>query len=128
MTTFQHAITWFEIGSSNLDRSDAFYGAVLGRSMARREPMGPSQGSVFNYKAPEGVGGALMQGPSSPRPGAGGTLVYLDASPSLDAALARASQAGGSIALPKQALPPGMGFFAHIIDPDGNRVGLHAMA
>lgn len=29
-------------------------------------------------------------------------------------------------ALPRQALPPGMGFFAHITDLDGNRVGLHA--
>ncbi len=33
---------------------------------------------------------------------------------------------GGKIALPRQALPPGMGFFAHIHDLDGNRVGLHA--
>ena len=56
------------------------------------------------------------------------TLVYLDASPSLDAALARVTQAGGRIALERQALPPGMGFFAHITDLDGNRVGLHALA
>ena len=33
---------------------------------------------------------------------------------------------GGKVALPRQALPPGMGFFAHIHDLDGNRVGLHA--
>jgi len=26
-----------------------------------------------------------------------------------------------------QALPPGMGFFAHNTDLDGNRVGLHAL-
>jgi predicted enzyme related to lactoylglutathione lyase len=58
----------------------------------------------------------------------GGTLVYLDASPSLDAALTRAVAAGGRVALPRQALPPGMGFFAHIVDLDGNRVGLHADA
>jgi predicted enzyme related to lactoylglutathione lyase len=35
--------------------------------------------------------------------------------------------AGGEIALPKTALPPGLGFFAHIIDSEGNRVGLHAL-
>lgn len=34
---------------------------------------------------------------------------------------------GGAIALRRQALPPGMGFFAHIHDLDGSHVGLHAM-
>ena len=32
------------------------------------------------------------------------------------------------LASPRVALPPGMGFFAHIIDLDGNREGLHALA
>jgi uncharacterized protein len=127
----QHAVTWFEIGCSDLTRSEAFYGAVLNRKMDRREDMGPSTGSVFPYQTgPSNIGGCLMQGISSPRPvaGGGGTLVYLDASPSLGAALTRVVPAGGSIALPSQALPEGMGFFAHIMDPDGNRVGLHAMS
>jgi uncharacterized protein len=70
----------------------------------------------------------LLCGPTAPKPSAGGTLVYLDASPSLDAALARVTQAGGKIAMPRQALPPGLGFIAHITDLDGNRVGLHALA
>ena len=42
--------------------------------------------------------------------------------------MSRAIKAGGQIVLPRQALPPGMGFFAHITDLDGNRVGLHALA
>jgi len=41
--------------------------------------------------------------------------------------LTRAVAQGGSVALPRTALPPGMGFFAHITDLDGNRVGLHAL-
>ena len=93
----------------------------------RREAMGPSEGAVFPYEG-EGTGGALMAGPTAPSPSGGGTLVYLDASPSLDAALARVTAAGGQVALGRQALPPGMGFFAHITDLDGNRVGLHALA
>lgn len=123
-----NAISWFEIPTTQLDKAQAFYESVLGHTM-RREPMGPSQGAVFAYD-PEGngTGGALLMGPSAPAPSAGGTLVYLDASPSLDAALKRVTAAGGRIALPRQALPPGMGFFAHITDLDGNRVGLHAMA
>jgi uncharacterized protein len=126
-TSTANAVSWFEIGVRDLSRAEAFYETVLGRKMLRREPMGPSEGSIFNY-AGDGVGGALLCGPSAPQAGAGGTLIYLDASPSIDAALARVSQAGGTVALPKQALPPGMGFFAHVTDPDGNRLGLHALA
>ncbi|APW44646.1 VOC family protein [Rhodoferax saidenbachensis] len=124
-TAPSNAITWFEIGCRNLAQSQAFFEAVTARPM-RREAMGPSEGAVFTY-AGEGVGGALMCGPTAPAPGASGTLVYLDCSPSLDAALARAVAAGGKVAVPRQALPPGMGFFAHVQDIDGNRIGLHAM-
>ena len=126
----KNAISWFEIPTTQLQQAQAFYESVLGRKM-HREPMGPSEGAVFPYggeREAMGVGGALMAGPRALVPGSGGTLVYLDASPSLDAALARVTAAGGRIALPRQALPPGMGFFAHFIDLDGNRVGLHALA
>ena len=123
-----NAISWFEIPTQQLDQAQTFYESVLGRPM-RREAMGPSQGAVFAYdKEAGGVGGALMMGPSAPALAAGGTLAYLDASPALDAALARVEAAGGRVVLPRQALPPGMGFFAHITDLDGNRVGLHALA
>lgn len=125
-TALKNAIAWFEIGVTNLSRSQSFYETVLACEM-RPEAMGPSQGAVFPYQG-EGVGGALMCGPSAPKAGAGGALVYLDATPSLDAALARVTAAGGQVALPRQALPPGMGFFAHITDLDGNRVGLHSLA
>ena len=122
------AISWFEIPTTQIDKAQAFYESVMGRAM-RRETMGPSQGAVFDYdKSGDGVGGALMMGPTAPAKSGGDTLVYLDASPSLDDALARVVKAGGHIALPRQALPPGMGFFAHITDLDGNRVGLHALA
>ncbi|MBP9907300.1 MAG: VOC family protein [Rhodoferax sp.] len=122
-----NALSWFEIPTTQLDQAQAFYEAVLQRPM-RREAMGPSQGAVFAYDmAAGGVGGALMMGPTAPALATGGTLVYLDASPSLDAALERTLVAGGKVALPRQALPPGMGSFAHITDLDGNRVGLHAL-
>ena len=123
----KNAISWFEIPTAQLDQAQVFYEAVLDRPM-RREDMGPSQGAVFAYDMRgDGVGGALMMGPTAPALASGGTLIYLDAAPSLDAALARVVAAGGQIALPRKALPPGMGFFAHITDLDGNRVGLHSL-
>ena len=122
----KNAISWFEIPSTQLNQAQAFFETVLACKM-RRESMGPSENAVFPYGG-EGVGGAIMAGPTAPQPSADGTLIYLDASPSLDAVLARVSSAGGHIAMPRQALPPGMGFIAHITDLDGNRVGLHALA
>ena len=124
----KNAITWFEIGTANLKTATAFYEALLGHPM-RLEMMGPSEGAVFAYdESADGVGGALLCGPTAPPPSAAGTLVYLDASPSLDAALVRVTKAGGQIVMPRVDLPPGLGFIAHITDLDGNRVGLHALA
>lgn len=122
------AIHWFEIPATDLDRAQRFYETVLACNL-RREPMGPGLGAVFPYQRDTGgVGGALLCGPNAGTPAASGTLVYLDGGEALDATLARVVPAGGQIALPRQALPPGMGFFAHIIDTEGNRVGLHALA
>ena len=126
-STVKSAITWFEIPTINLAKSQAFYETVLACKMLP-EDMGPSQGAVFPYQGDQGVGGALLCGPTASKPGTSGSLVYLDASPLLDAAVSRALAAGATLACPRVALPPGMGYFAHIFDLDGNRVGLHALA
>ena len=120
----QHnALNWFEIPVRDLDRAQAFYATLLGAPL-RREQMGEQTLAVFTYEEP-GVGGCLLAGsPAQPSPQ--GTIVYLNAAPSLDAALARAEAAGGRIATPKVQLPGDMGAFAHIVDTEGNRIGLHA--
>lgn len=59
-------------------------------------------------------------------PSATGTIVYLSATGRLDRALALVAAAGGRIETPRTALPDGMGDVAHIIDTEGNCVGLHA--
>lgn len=126
MTQPRHAINWFEIPVRELDRAQRFYEAVLERPMTR-ETMGSEQMALF--AADEGgVKGCLNIGAEAVAPSAAGTRVYLDASPSIDAALARVARAGGRVATPKVALPEGMGFFAHIADTEGNVVGLHALA
>jgi len=126
LSTPTHAGKWFEIPAPDLARSQAFFETVLQRRL-RHEVMGPNTIAVFPY-ADGGASGCLHSGAGMLQPGQSGTLVYLDCNPSLDAALARVQAAGGSIASAKRALPPGMGFIAHIIDVAGNRVGLHALA
>lgn len=124
----KNAINWFEIPTTQLDQAQAFYESVLDKPM-HRENMGSWQLAIFPFeKDSHGVGGALVMGSKTPTPLANGVLIYLNANPSLDAALKRTVEAGGQIALERQALPEGLGFFACITDLDGNRVGLHALA
>ena len=102
----------------------------------RRENMGPSEGAVFPYdNAASGVGGALMCGPSAPVTAAGadgsgtGVLIYLDCAPqTIDSLLQRVVAAEGRVAMPRTALPPGMGFIACMFDLDGNKIGLHSLS
>jgi uncharacterized protein len=122
-----HAIDWFEIPVRNLDRAQTFYETVLATAL-RREPMGPGKTLAVFGSGDNAVGGCLMAGDGTPEPSASGSLVYLNAEPSLDAALARVEAAGGRITTPKVQLPDGMGCFAHVLDTEGNRVGLHALA
>ncbi|MFC5520309.1 VOC family protein [Polaromonas jejuensis] len=124
-----HAINWFEIPCTQLSRAQAFYEQLLGAPLRRENYGGPGmEMAVFAGEGEEAVRGALMAGPEVAAPGAQGTLVYLNAGASLDAVLSRVGPAGGRISTPRTALPPGMGFFAHIVDCEGNRVGLHALA
>jgi predicted enzyme related to lactoylglutathione lyase len=119
----QHAIHWFEIPVTDIDRAQRFYETLLAQSL-RREQMGPQTIAVFAYDG--GVGGALLKGADAPRPDTEGCLVYLNASPSIDAVLSRAAELGARVLLPKTELPGTIGFIAQIVDTEGNRVGLHS--
>ena len=121
-----HALNWFEIPVRDLNRASAFYETLLATAL-RRETIGASELAVF-VSDEHGVGGCLMAGAAAPAPSTSGTLVYLNAKPSLAAVLARVEAAGGRIATPKVQLPGDMGCFAHITDSEGNRVGLHALS
>ena len=121
-----HAVNWFEIPVRDMDRAQKFYETVLGNPL-RRESMGPSTLAVFAYDQANGAGGCLFAGESAPEPSKAGTLVYLNAEPTLDTVLERVEAAGGRISTPPVKLPGDMGIFAHITDTEGNRVGLHAL-
>ena len=126
-STPQQAINWFEIPVRDLDRAQRFYETLFNRPL-RREAMGPETTlAVFPYNQEGGVGGCLLAGANAPKPSSGGTVVYLNAEPSLNVVLARLPEAGGKLLLPRVDLPDGMGAFAHIEDSEGNRVGLHAL-
>lgn len=120
-----HAISWFEIPVNDFERARAFYEAVLGRPV-QTMTMGPST-MGFLSSDPDTVGGAIVHGDGT-APSQSGTLVYLNGGDDLSGVLARVEPAGGQVAVPKTEIGNGFGFFAHFIDTEGNRVGLHSMA
>ena len=124
----KQVIDWFEIPVSDLSRAEAFYNAVLETNLRRENYAGPTmQMAVFPGEG-EAVKGALLAGHPALQVGARGTLVYLHAGTSMDTALQRVTDAGGQVTTGKVTLPEGLGYMAHILDLDGNCVGLHTYA
>jgi predicted enzyme related to lactoylglutathione lyase len=119
-------LNWFEIPVRDMARAQAFYEALF-QAPLRRERLGAYELAIFPHAEGQ-VGGWLIQGGEAPAPANVGTVVYLAARPTVEAALARARRAGGQVAAPRVALPGERGCIAQVFDPEGNRVGLHAAA
>ncbi len=119
-----NVVSWFEIPSADFTRAVGFYEKIFGKTL-KREAFGPVQMAVFPYQQP-GVSGAVVHGGPYEPGQTKGTVVYIDCDGQIDAVLSRVKGAGGEIAFPKTELP-GMGAYAHILDSEGNRVGLHSL-
>ena len=114
------AINWFEIPVADMDRAVAFYEAVLGVALERMEVGTPV--AVFPH-ADEGVGGALSL--DGRKPSAEGSLVYLQVDGPIQEALDRVPGAGGEVALERTEIGGDYGYYAYILDTEGNKVGLY---
>ena len=113
---------WFEIPSSDFERAVKFYESVFQVEL-RREKIGGDL-AVFPGEEPSVTGAIVSQ--AGYVPAANGAVVYLSAGNDLNRMLARVVADGGKIVEPKTALPPGMGHYAHFVDSEGNRIGLHS--
>lgn len=120
------ALNWFEIFVNDLGKAKAFYEAILGAPMQSIPTTASGCNmAIFTYNQELGVGGALTQSEGY-KPGAGGTMVYLNVEGDLDGVLARIPAAGGKVLQDRMAIPP-HGFIGIFEDLDGNRVGLHSL-
>ncbi len=79
---------------------------------------------MFPAKPGEATGAIMAR--EGLTPGPGGTTIYLKAGNDLAAALARVEPAGGKVVFPKTFIKEGFGYFAIMIDSEGNSVGLHS--
>ena len=122
-----NAISWFEIGTTDLDRATKFYEAIFGVSLA---PMDLPNIKMRMFPIDDmmtGIGGALVDSGGFHKPSAtDGPLIYLNGNPDVQNILDKVEAAGGKIMVPKTEISPEYGFMAVIIDTEGNRIGLHS--
>ncbi|MCL2021220.1 MAG: VOC family protein [Betaproteobacteria bacterium] len=117
----KHIITWFEIPVTDIERATRFYETVFATTLTR-EDMEDMKMACFPYEDGLVSGGLTLF--EHYKPSADGAIIYLDA-PKLDALLERAKKAGGQLIFGPHTLPKNYGRIAHIIDSEGNRIGLH---
>lgn len=124
MSKFEaNAITWFEIPVTDIKRARAFYENLLATQLTPY----PGGAPCFIFPTQEnGVAGCIVQRAAS-KPAADGTIVFLNANGQLNAAAERAQAAGSKVLIPRTEIPGGFGFFAVILDSEGNHVGLHSL-
>ncbi len=127
MEFIKDAISWFEIPVSDFNRAKTFYQAIFDFEMPEID-MGPlKMGILMHDRDNGGVGGAICFGEGYQSSGTNGPKAYLNGGSDLSLVLNRVLDAGGSVALPKTEIAPGMGYMAFFTDSEGNVLGLHSM-
>ena len=125
---FNNAISWFEIGTSDLNRATKFYETIFDVSLTPLDldnikmRMFPLQDMMTQ------VGGAIVDSGGFHKPSStDGPLVYLNGNPDVQNVLDKVEAAGGKIMVPKTLISPEYGYMAVILDSEGNRIGLHSV-
>jgi predicted enzyme related to lactoylglutathione lyase len=121
----KHAISWFQIPTTNFNRAVKFYSNILSVELKPTEAMG-AKVAVLPHDMNDGaIGGALYHGHGL-EPSAKGTTVLLNAGNDLSTVLSKVEKAGGKIVMPKTSIGNERGFMARFMDSEGNVVGLHS--
>lgn len=117
-------VVHFEIHATDPERLAAFYRDLFGWTVQRWDGPMDYWMVMTGDDAQPGIHGGLMRrhgdAPSDGQP-VNAFVCTVDVA-DLDATLERAVALGGSIALPRQAVP-GVGWLAYVKDPDGTIVG-----
>ena len=116
-------VNWFDIPATDLDRAARFYETVLAISLMRENMLGARM-AIFPAKPGEATGAIIAR--DGVTPGTSGSTVYLKAGTDLSGALGRVPAAGGKVLHPKTFIKEGWGYFAIILDSEGNSMGLHS--
>ena len=123
----QHAISWFEIPSTNLERATKFYETIFNVQLIAMDTPNIKM-RLFPLEDMMGVGGAVVDSGGFHKPSVtDGPLIYLNGNPDVQNVLDKVETAGGKIMVPKTEISPEYGHMAVFIDTEGNRIGLHSV-
>lgn len=125
MDTLKSAINWFEIPATDFERAVRFYGDIYAFEMPTRD-MGHVRMGFFQHEPGNGTGGAVVCGDGC-LPSQSGAKLYLNGGDDLQPVLDRVESAGGTVVMGKTQISPEIGYYAIIVDTEGNRVYLHSM-
>lgn len=114
-----NTVCWMEIPVTDMDRAKAFYQTVFGFALTD-DDTGPNPISMFATDAPGGVSGHLY--PGKPATDGQGPTIHLVVHDTVEDAMDRLVNNGGTEVSPVITIPPGR--FAYAQDPDGNSLGL----
>ncbi len=120
-----HRAVWVDLPVTDLDRAIRFYSTVLGLAVTKESGPGFTFGLL-----PHGdgeVGGCLVVPGPEDGPSKTGPLVYLNAEGRLAQAVEAAAAQGGQVLQPIHPIGP-HGSRAVVLDSEGNRLALHALA
>ena len=116
-------IAMFEIPTTEISRAIAFYEEILGIDIELMEMEGMKMGILPYENQP--VTGILVEMEGSV-PSSNGSVVYFNAGKDLQLALDKVEKNGGQIMIPKTAHADESGFFAIVLDTEGNKIGLNS--
>ncbi|MDA0194828.1 MAG: VOC family protein [Bacteroidetes bacterium] len=118
----KNPVQWLEIATTDLERAKDFYAKVFELEFQFIE-MPDSNMYMFGEPDKVGSAGCLVQAEGS-NPSADGTIIYFSCEDVASQAKLVES-AGGKLIVPKTDIGD-FGFFAQILDTEGNRIGLHS--
>lgn len=123
-----HAISWFEIPTTDISRAQQFYETIFGITMIPMDMPNIKMRMFPIDDMQNGIGGALVDSGGFHKPSAtDGPLIYLNGNPDVQNVLDKIESAGGKIMVPKTVISPEYGDMAVFIDTEGNRVALHSV-
>lgn len=118
----KNPVQWFEIAITDSERAKSFYSRVFNLEF---QFIQMPDSKMYMFRDPDGVGsaGALVQSDNN-KPSSEGAILYFSCE-DVEKSAALAEEAGGELLIPKTDIGE-FRFFAHFIDPEGNRIGLHS--
>ena len=129
-------VIWFEIPVKDLDRAMLFYSEMLGVTIEKKT-LHKKEYGMFD-KTKTGIGGVLVKRPKHARKGVTMFFFVNILSDAIDAALAQGGKiitpkmilkqtnAQGKTILAQNLLDDQVGYFAQLVDSEGNRLALYS--